>query len=194
MADELPEDISTEDERTTARRFLDWTWDVVRTWGPALFIVLFIRSVIAEPFRIPSGSMVPTLQIGDHILVTKYSYGWRIPLTRIYLSEPELPERGDVVVFVKPGTDGGQYFDQNLTLSPHVDPYYRHFDSTKWQTIKRLILLLGPAVPSIFYTRLCQTRHRPARGYRGGGPARPLHLRKSQWANPDSIACHRWWA
>ena len=122
MADELPEDISTEDERTASRRFLDWTWDVVRTWGPALFIVLFIRSVIAEPFRIPSGSMVPTLQIGDHILVTKYSYGWRIPLTRIYLTEPELPERGDVVVFVKPGTDGGQYFDQNLTLSPHKDP------------------------------------------------------------------------
>ena len=55
MADELPvEDIVAGDERTGTRRFLDWSWDVIRTWGPALFIVLFIRSFIAEPFRIPS--------------------------------------------------------------------------------------------------------------------------------------------
>ena len=85
--------------------FLGWLWDTVKTWGPALLVVLLIRSVLAEPFRIPSGSMVPTLAIGDHILVTKYSYGLRIPLTRIPLGALKVPNRGDVVVFVYPGSD-----------------------------------------------------------------------------------------
>lgn len=88
--------------------FVGWLWDAVKTWGPALLAVLLIRSVLAEPFRIPSGSMVPTLQIGDHILVTKYSYGLRIPLTRIPVGEVSLPDRGDVVVFVYPGSDEGK--------------------------------------------------------------------------------------
>ena len=81
----------------------EWARDILISWGPAIFAVFFIRSVIAEPFRIPSGSMVPTLEIGDHILVTKYSYGFKIPLTRISIGEPGTPERGDVIVFVKPG-------------------------------------------------------------------------------------------
>lgn len=86
-----------------------WAWvkEVVGTWGPALLAVLLIRSVLAEPFRIPSGSMVPTLAIGDHILVTKYSYGFRWPLTRIPVGELDVPARGDVVVFVFPGSDTG---------------------------------------------------------------------------------------
>ena len=60
-------------EDTTPMGFGEWCWDVFITWGPAIFMVFFIRSSVAEPFRIPSGSMVPTLQIGDHILVTKFS-------------------------------------------------------------------------------------------------------------------------
>ena len=83
--------------------FKEWCWDVFISWGPAILAVFFVRSFIAEPFRIPSGSMVPTLEIGDHILVTKYSYGFKIPLTRIPIGTPSLPERGDVIVFVKPG-------------------------------------------------------------------------------------------
>lgn len=93
------------DSRGAGQRFLDWIWDTVRTWGPALLTVLLIRSVVAEPFRIPSGSMVPTLQIGDHIVVTKFTYGFRIPLTRIPLTDISVPKRGDVVVFVFPGSD-----------------------------------------------------------------------------------------
>ena len=93
------------EDRTGSVRFLDWLWEVVRTWGPAILTVLLIRSMVAEPFRIPSGSMVPTLAIGDHILVTKYTYGVRIPLTRIPITELESPERGDVIVFVYPNSD-----------------------------------------------------------------------------------------
>jgi signal peptidase I len=85
-----------------------WFWDTVRTWGPALLGVLLFRSCLIEPFRIPSGSMVPTLAIGDHIAVTKFSYGLRLPLTRIPLTSLSLPDRGDVVVFVFPESDAGR--------------------------------------------------------------------------------------
>ena len=64
--------------------------------------VLVIRSALAEPFRIPSGSMVPTLQIGDHILVSKMTYGLRIPFTGIEVLPRGEPERGDIVVFRYP--------------------------------------------------------------------------------------------
>ncbi|MEC7987013.1 MAG: signal peptidase I [Myxococcota bacterium] len=100
----------------------EWIMEIVKTWVPAIFAVLFIRSAIAEPFRIPSGSMVPTLEIGDHILVTKYTYGFRIPLTRIPIGQLQSPKRGDVIVFVYPGSD--------LDVSPY------HFRDTKFTADK----------------------------------------------------------
>jgi len=106
--DEHEREREHDDDRTPLEAAGEWFWDQLVTWGPALLVVLLIRSVIAEPFRIPSGSMVPTLAIGDHILVTKYTYGLRIPLTRIPLTELSVPDRGDVVVFVYPGSDEGQ--------------------------------------------------------------------------------------
>jgi signal peptidase I len=111
----LKEDLDpTPDDRTGGQRFSDWCLDILRTWAPAILVVMLIRSMIAEPFRIPSGSMVPTLAIGDHILVTKYTYGFRWPLTRIPISKMSVPERGDVIVFVFPGSADGkvkQYID-----------------------------------------------------------------------------------
>ena len=119
----------------------DWFWDIVNTWGPAILVVLFIRSAIAEPFRIPSGSMVPTLEIGDHILVTKFSYGLRIPLTRIPLGSLSLPERGDVIVFVKPGTDEA---GKSKKLSYWMDLPFPPFATTDY--IKRVVALPGEKV------------------------------------------------
>lgn len=69
----------------------------------ALLIAMFIRSFIVQAFKIPSGSMLPTLQIGDHILVSKFSYGLRLPYPfEIPLVQWQEPERGDVVVFLYP--------------------------------------------------------------------------------------------
>lgn len=109
--DTISEEDSEEIEPMTVQ---EWLVDFLKAWGPALLVVLLIRASVAEPFRIPSGSMVPTLAIGDHILVTKYSYGFRIPLTRIPLGKLSAPERGDVVVFVKPNpsqNDAAKLFD-----------------------------------------------------------------------------------
>src|ERR1041385_102244 len=68
----------------------------------ALLLALFIRTFIVQAFKIPSASMIPTLQIGDHILVNKLAYGVRIPFLERYLVEYTTPKRGDVVVFIFP--------------------------------------------------------------------------------------------
>ncbi len=69
---------------------------------PVLLIVLLLRSFLFEPFRIPSGSMMPTLEIGDLILVNKYIYGIRMPAIHTKILPVALPERGDIVVFRYP--------------------------------------------------------------------------------------------
>lgn len=69
---------------------------------PVIAIVLVLRSFIVEPFRIPSGSMIPTLHIGDFILVNKFSYGLRMPALHTMLLPLGEPGRGDVVVFRYP--------------------------------------------------------------------------------------------
>ena len=69
---------------------------------PILLLVLIIRSFFIEPYKIPSGSMIPTLMIGDFILVDKNIYGYKLPLSDITLISNEDPQRGDVVVFKYP--------------------------------------------------------------------------------------------
>ena len=68
----------------------------------AIIIALFIRTFIVQAFKIPSGSMIPTLQIGDWLLVNKFIYGIKIPLTRKILIPIKEPQRGDIVVFIYP--------------------------------------------------------------------------------------------
>ena len=74
-----------------------------RSFFPVIFAVLLIRSFLAEPFRIPSSSMMPTLLIGDFILVNKFTYGLRLPVTNDKFVDIGEPGRGDVVVFRYPG-------------------------------------------------------------------------------------------
>ncbi|MGH7846647.1 MAG: signal peptidase I [Candidatus Binatia bacterium] len=76
--------------------------EYVEAIGMALLLALFIRTFIVQAFKIPSGSMIPTLLIGDHILVNKLSYGLRVPIVGQYLIQLGKPERGDVVVFIYP--------------------------------------------------------------------------------------------
>lgn len=73
--------------------------EFAKSFFPIVFAVLFLRSFIVEPFRIPSGSMLPTLHSGDFILVNKYDYGLRLPVLHTNLVPIGSPERGDVAVF-----------------------------------------------------------------------------------------------
>ncbi len=66
---------------------------------PLLLLVFFLRSFVAEPFRIPSGSMKPTLLVGDFILVNKYNYGLRMPISGTKFFKIGDPKQGDVIVF-----------------------------------------------------------------------------------------------
>jgi len=74
----------------------------LRSVGPALLIALAIRAFLFEPFSIPSGSMLPTLQIGDYVVVTKFAYGVRLPFTNRMILQSSEPARGDVIVFERP--------------------------------------------------------------------------------------------
>lgn len=76
-----------------------WIIDFSKSFFPVIFAVLLLRSFIVEPFRIPSGSMIPTLQIGDFILVNKFSYGLRMPVFHSKFFALDEPKRGDVAVF-----------------------------------------------------------------------------------------------
>ena len=82
-------------------------WEQVWTLALAILIALGIRAFVIEPYRIPSGSMLPTLLIGDHLFVNKFVYGPRIPFTEIRLPGFGEPERGDVVVFEVGREPGG---------------------------------------------------------------------------------------
>jgi len=76
--------------------------DYSKAFFPVLAIVLILRSFVAEPFRIPSNSMMPTLLTGDFILVNKYTYGLRLPISNKKFFAIDEPKRGDVVVFRPP--------------------------------------------------------------------------------------------
>ncbi len=107
-----------------------WFADVIRTWLPAILAVLLIRTYVFEPFRIPSGSMVPTLQIGDHVVVNKASYGLWVPYTvvevpfmeaawvvpRVELVDWGDPDRGDIIVFRYPRDESLNYIKRVVAI------------------------------------------------------------------------------
>ena len=89
--------------------------DYAKSFFPILFIIVVLRSFLYEPFQIPSASMKPTLTEGDFILVNKYDYGLRLPITSEKVIEVGLPKRGDVAVFRAPDT-GEEYIKRVVGL------------------------------------------------------------------------------
>ncbi len=87
-----------------------------RSFFPVLLVVLVLRSFVVEPFQIPSASMVPSLEVGDYILVNKFNYGLRLPVVGTKILEVGEPERGDVMVFFPPGDS--RYFIKRVVGLP----------------------------------------------------------------------------
>lgn len=83
---------------------------------PVICAVFVLRSFIAEPFKIPSGSMMPTLQIGDFILVNKFTYGIRLPVLNQKVIALDSPKRGDVVVFRYPRDESVAYIKRVVAI------------------------------------------------------------------------------
>ena len=125
----------------------------------AVLIALFIRAFIVQAFKIPSSSMEPTLQVGDHILVNKFIYGIKIPLTDAKLFKFKKPQRGDIVVFIYPkdrskdfikrviGTEGDKveiirnkiYINDQL-----IDDPWGHYEISYWAKYLQSMERYGP--------------------------------------------------
>lgn len=95
-----------------------------RSLFPVFLIVLVLRSFVVEPFRIPSGSMYPTLEIGDFIVVNKFAYGVKLPVTQTKILPIGEPERGDVVVFKYPKDPDVDYIKRVIGLPGDEIAYY----------------------------------------------------------------------
>jgi signal peptidase I len=134
-----------EDERTRSHVAYDEAEEVPKSWLRrqldeantllvAVLIALALRAFVIEPFRIPSGSMLPTLLIGDHLFVNKFVYGIKIPFSDVRLPKLRDPERGDVVVFTV-ARDGSS-----------IVPADQRPDLPREEFVKRIIALPGDSV------------------------------------------------
>ncbi len=90
--------------------------EYAKSFFPVLFVVFVLRSFLVEPFQIPSSSMVPTLQVGDYILVNKFTFGIRLPVIRTKVLDINEPQRGDVMVFFPPHMNDTYYIKRVVGL------------------------------------------------------------------------------
>lgn len=90
--------------------------EYAKSFFPVLLVVFVLRSFLVEPFQIPSSSMVPTLQVGDYILVNKFTYGIRLPVIRNKVIDLNQPKRGDVMVFFPPHLNDTYYIKRVVGL------------------------------------------------------------------------------
>ncbi|HJO36185.1 MAG TPA: signal peptidase I [Gammaproteobacteria bacterium] len=99
--------------------------DFARGLFPVVLVVLLVRSFVAEPFRIPSGSMMPTLLTGDFILVNKFAYGLRLPVSNLQIVPIGEPARGDVVVFRFPEDPSKDFIKRVIGLPGDEIVYFQ---------------------------------------------------------------------
>jgi signal peptidase I len=157
-----------------------WWIEYPKSFFPVLLVVFLLRSFLAEPFKIPSSSMRPTLEVGDYILVNKFAYGLRLPVIEKKIVPLGDPARGDVVVFrypVNPSQDfikrvvgvGGdvvEYRDKKLTVNgkplPQVaDGTYSYLEGLRFETTDRLQETAQAAGGPVQYTTAVNPKAAP---------------------------------
>lgn len=163
--------------------------EYARSFFPVLLLVLVLRSFLMEPYQIPSGSMIPTLLVGDFILVNKFAYGIRLPVLGTKIIDVNEPQRGEVMVFIPPhepryfikrvvGVPGDlvEYDGENLTINGEVAP-------------KRFVAQLPPRQPTyqLYQEKLGDTEHLVQRDLRRRGYV----LRPRKWPKCQ-VADHAW--
>ncbi len=125
-----------------------------KSFFPVLLLVFVLRSFLVEPFQIPSSSMVPTLQVGDYILVNKFTYGIRLPVIRTKVLDLNRPQRGDVMVFFPPHLNDTYYIKRVIGLP---GDRIRYVDKKLYvngeQVPQELLAQLPPARPRFRISR-----------------------------------------
>ena len=120
---------------------------------PVLAIVLVLRSFLFEPFQIPTGSMIPTLEVGDFILVNKFTYGIRLPVVGTKIVDIAEPKNGEVMVFIPPHQD--EYFIKRVVGIPGDKVRYQ--DKTVYINDERqaqtFLLQIPPVNPRVLQYR-----------------------------------------
>ena len=114
-------------KRRTEGARTPWWIEYPVSFFPVILVVFLLRSFLVEPFKIPSGSMLPTLLIGDFILVNKYTYGIRLPVINVKVIDVSQPERGDVMVFRYPVDPSLDYIKRIVGLPGDVLEYKNKF-------------------------------------------------------------------
>lgn len=100
-----------------------WWVEYAKSFFPVILVVFIIRSFLVEPFKIPSGSMIPTLQVGDFILVNKFTYGIRLPIVNKKIVQLNDPQRGDVMVFHYPEDPSKDYIKRVVGVPGDIVEY-----------------------------------------------------------------------
>jgi signal peptidase I len=93
-----------------------WWVEYPKSFFPVILVVFCLRSFLVEPFKIPSGSMIPTLLVGDFILVNKYTYGIRLPVANVKIMDVQEPKRGEVMVFRYPENPSMDYIKRIIGI------------------------------------------------------------------------------
>jgi len=175
-----------------------WWVEYSISFFPVILVVFVLRSFVVEPFKIPSGSMMPTLLIGDFILVNKYTYGIRLPVINRKVLEIDSPQRGDVMVFRYPpdtsldyikrviGIPGDriEYRGKRLWINGNEVPRRRieedYLSKERVQYLQLFVETLGSVEHEILID--------------GDAPSPPPHARAFPYAancnyNSDGVAC-----
>ncbi|OGA69642.1 MAG: signal peptidase I [Betaproteobacteria bacterium RIFCSPLOWO2_12_FULL_68_20] len=159
-----------------------WWVEYSISFFPVILIVFLLRSFLVEPFKIPSSSMVPTLLVGDFILVNKFTYGIRLPVANSKIVEMGRPQRGDVMVFRYPedpsldyikrvvGVPGDrvEYRNKRLTINGVAVPVRQtddYLSRERMQFSRRFVETLGGAEHQILLDEDAQGSVAPSRAF-----------------------------
>lgn len=134
---DAPMEYGAKGEVTTQAKTEPVIVEYSKSFFPVLLIVFLLRGFLVEPFRIPSGSMIPSLYIGDFILVNKFSYGVRLPVLNEKIIDIDDPQRGDVVVFRYPRDPSIDYIKRVVGLPGDHIAYYNKVLYVNGKPIKR---------------------------------------------------------
>ncbi|MDR5868216.1 signal peptidase I [Halomonas koreensis] len=150
-----------------------WPVDYARSFFPVLLVVLVLRSFLVEPFQIPSGSMRPTLEVGDFILVNKFAYGLRLPVVDTKVVDIDEPERGDVMVFRFPDEPSVNFIKRVVGLPGDRIRYEDKQLYVNGRPVPKALLEAGPeGAPDelLFEERLGEVAHPIYNNPRDPGP------------------------